>query len=228
MKFCLPRQTPLKGIHSLIAREAKKQKLRLLRLTKKQKKEAERIGSEIDSHGLPLHLVCKKLPGVFGKGIFLHPQAQPILKNQVIGFYSGKTSLVVQTFDDGSAYVFDLLSDMKLTRLEQNQLDSNNRYHPRRKYCLQVDALKQGCFTRFINHSDQPNVVAYLIKGDEERPIEVIYLAQKKILPGEQLLVKYEHEESSYWGPMKVKPFPVTPKTFQLSFDLSLIKKGRP
>jgi hypothetical protein len=224
MTFQLPRQTSHPEMDEIISREIKRQKLKLFTLSKKQQKEVAQIASEIEKREIPSNLVCKKLPGVFGMGIFLHPKAKPIRKNQVISFYSGEVSLVPQTQVDDSAYLFDLLSDMRLTKQEQAFVDKKNRYHPRRRYSLQVDALKKGNFTRFINHSGKPNIVAHLVKGPKGAPIEVVYLAKTIIYPGEQLLVSYEHEEKSYWGPMKVKPFPVTPKTFQLSPSLKLIK----
>jgi len=61
--------------------------------------------------------------------------------------------------------------------------------------------------------------------GLEPMALEVIYFAKKKIWPGEQLLVSYEDgEEQTYWGVMGIKPYPLTPKTFQLSESLRLIK----
>jgi hypothetical protein len=88
---------------------------------------------------------------------------------------------------------------------------------------LKVDGFKKGNFTRFINHSEKPNVVAYTLAvpanpyGLVPVPIEVIYFAKKTIYPGEQLLVSYEEGEKCYWGAQAAKPFPMTPKTFRLS-----------
>jgi hypothetical protein len=44
-------------------------------------------------------------------------------------------------------------------------------------------------------------------------------------MPGEQLLISYEDGEKSYWGVAKIKPFPMTPKTFILDSGLKLVKK---
>jgi len=54
---------------------------------------------------------------------------------------------------------------------------------------------------------------------------ELVYVAKKTIRPGEQLLVCYEGEDKSYWGPLKIKPFPMTPKTFMLNESCEIISR---
>jgi hypothetical protein len=88
-----------------------------------------------------------------------------------------------------------------------------------------------GNFTRFINHSGKPNVKAELLKipgkflGTEQAAFELVYFAKKDILPGEQLLVSYEAEDESYWGALKIVPFPMTPRTFRINLDLEFYTK---
>ena len=181
------------------------------------------------SKTFPKNLVCKKLPGGLGYGIFLHPKAQPILRGQIIAPYSGEVSFVPQNVPDDSLYAFEPLSKIHLTKEEQARFDGKRPFHPRRHYSMHVNALKKGNFTRFINHSDKPNVVADLYKvpsnpyGLSPSPIEVFYLAKKKIHPGEQLLVCYDGDSKSYWSALGIKPIPITPKTFQLDSSLKVI-----
>jgi hypothetical protein len=229
MKFNLPRQTINKTIKKIISREVKHQNTDVIRANRKNLKEMAQISRVIRHRGLPPYLVCKKLPRRLGKGIFLHPEAPPILKNQVIAPYAGEIFFIAQNQDmtDGS-YAFVPLSNISLSKEEQQKIDPASRYHPRRLYSLKIDAFKKGNFTRFINHSEKPNVVAHLFTvpsnpyGVIPAPIEIIYIAQKTIHPGEQLLICYEDEEKSYWGVSKIKPFPMTPKTFHLNRALKL------
>jgi len=234
MKFNLPRQIISKELEPIIFREIKKQKTELVRLNKNNLKEIAQITTAIRASGIPETLVCKKLPHNLGKGIFLHPKAKPILKGQVIGPYSGEISLAAQAQDkeDGS-YTFTPLENMRLKKEEQFLVNRKCYYRPNRLYLLKVDALKRGNFTRFINHSEKPNIIAHLFKIPANRydvqasPLEIIYIAKKTIHPGEQLLICYEDEEKSYWGVSKIKPFPMTPKTFRLNHSLKIVTQSR-
>lgn len=229
MKFKQPRQNNHHEITDLIAREIRRQKLVVLRAPKKKLLEIIKVSKAIKKNGLPSYLVRKKLPKNLGYGIFLHPKAKPILKGQMIAPYAGELSVVLQNKSDDSVYAFTLINDMRLTKEEQSALKF--RYHPRRLFSLNLDAHKKGNFTRFINHSDKPNINAYLYSvppnpfGLTPSLIEVFYLANKMIHPGEQLLNTYEDEEKTYWGSLKIKPFPMTPKTFQLSSELKIVSK---
>lgn len=224
MKFKLPRQVISKNLKHIISREVKKQKTEVVRANKKNLKEVAKITQTIQLKGLPSYLICKKLPHRLGKGIFLHPQAKPILKDQVIAPYAGEIYLTKQNGEtvDGS-YAFIPVVNIFLTKEEQLLVDKKAQYRPNRLYSLRIDALRDGNFTRFINHSEKPNVVSHLFKvpsnpyGVIPAPVEIIYVAKKNIYPGEQLLICYEDEEKSYWGVSKIKPFAMNPKTFQLN-----------
>ena len=167
-----------------------------------------------------------------GHGIFLHPDADPVPKGRVISAYAGEISIVPHDHADDSAYIFEMIAGMHLTKEEQKLLDKQLSYHPKRRYSLNLDALKKGNFTRFINHSETPNVVAHLVRipandfGLETSPMQIVYFAKKTILPGEQLLVCYEDGEGTYWGALKVKPVPVTPRTFHLNGSLEIHSKA--
>ncbi len=231
MQYKLPRQKISDTLAVLAARKIKQNKIYIPRASKNSLKELLAISKEIQKDSLPKHLVRRKLKGDLGHGIFLRPDAKPILKGEVIGAYSGEVFLVPKHEEDDSNYIFSLISDLHLDREEQKLLDSKNRFHPRRLYSIDLDAEKTGNFTRFINHSSKPNVEADLLEiprnslGLEPAAFEIIYFAKKTIRPGEQLLVCYEGDDKSYWGAMNIKPFPMTPRTFQVDANLKLISR---
>lgn len=223
MKYKLSRPVIDKELLFIIKCEIKKQKIPVDRMSKKNLKELAQVSQAIRKQGCPKHLICKKLRNGLGRGIFLHPNAKPILKGQVIASYAGEISVVPQNEPDEGSYSFAPLENFHLSKSEQALLDKKNTYHSRRLYALKLDALKKGNFTRFINHSEKPNVIAETFKiptnsfGLALAPIEIVYIAKKTILPGEQLLISYEAGEKSYWKFSEIKPFPMTPRTFRLS-----------
>lgn len=228
MKFKLPHPVISETMRKAASREVRRQKIYVATATAKHLKEIAAISKAIEKDGLPKNLVLKKLPGALGYGIFLHPKAEPILRGQVIGPYSGEISFVSQDVADDSPYAFELLGDVLLTREEQAFFDPKQPYQSKRKYSMLVDAIKKGNFIRYINHSEKPNIVANFFKipsnsyGLAPLPIEVIYVAKKKILPGEQLLVSYEGDDKSYWSALEIQPVPITPQTFRLNSSLKL------
>jgi hypothetical protein len=231
MKYKLPRQVFTPEIAKVISREMKTQKFKLSSADKKDLEEIKAILAIIEKEGIPEHLVCKKLTNNLGHGIFLHPKAKPLEKGEIIAPYAGDLSLVPQNGEDEGSYAFEPINDLHLSKEEQAFFDPKKKFHPGRLYSLKLDALKKGNFTRFINHSEKPNVVACMMAisknsmGLAPAPIEIIYMAKKKINPGEQLLVSYEDGEKSYWSVSKIKPFPMTPKTFKIDESLKLIHK---
>ena len=230
MKFKLSRQKTTPELINLICREMRKQKISLSRASKNHLKEISEISEIIEKNGLPDYLVRKKLPDGLGYGLFLHPKAKPILKGQLIAPYAGDISLTAKNDDEDLDYAFAPLENVCLTKKEHTLLDPARKWHPRRLYLLNVDALKNGNFTRYINHSEKPNVIADILRipvnpyGVIPSPLEIFYFAKKAIQPGEQLLVSYEDGEKSYWSALNITPVPVTPKTFQLNSSLKIIR----
>ncbi len=232
MKFNLPRPVmDDEKLNQVALREIRRQKIEVSRATQKNLRELAEVCKAIEESGLPDNLICKKLPDGLGMGVFLHPKAKPMLKGQIIASYSGVVSLISQNLPDDSAYAFAPIVDIPLTKEEQAYFTPKSRYHPKRLHALDVDAVKKGNFTRFINHSDKPNVVAHLFKIPPNEfslapsPIEVIYTVKKTIHPGEQLLVCYEGDGDSYWNFLKIKPISITPKTFFLNASLKVEKR---
>lgn len=220
MRFKSPRQILSGEIIKIISREMRKQKLKLSRTTRKEIIQIAQVVKEIEQQGLPKQFICKKLSEDLGYGIFLRLDAQPIYKGQLIAPYAGEISFVPQHEDNEGSYAFTPVERIHLNKVEQALFDAKRRYSPKRLYFLKVDARKSGNFTRFINHSETPNIVAYTLSipsneyGVEPSPVEILYFAKKLIRPGEQLLVSYEDGEKSYW--LEGKPLPMTPSTFRL------------
>lgn len=227
MEFKLPRQKISQKLNSFYSKKIKQEKVHAPRVSKNNLIEIGVISRKIRIDGLPKYLVLKKLKGKLGHGIFLHPKAKPILKGEAIAPYSGEVLLNIQNVGDDSDYAFSLISDLLLTKKEQRALDPKSKYHPRRLYSIDLDARNEGNFTRFINHSDKPNVEAELLRipGKSSPHFEIVYIAKKIIRPGEQLLVSYEGDDKTYWGALKIAPFPMTPKTFQLNSSLNISVK---
>ena len=134
MKFKLPRQIVNPEIYKIVSREVRKQKVYVIRASINHLKEIVEVSRAIETNGLPKHLVCKKLPRGLGFGIFLRPDAKPILKGEVIAPYAGEISLVQQNEFDDSVYAFAPLLDILCTKKEQALLDKTCRFHPRRLY----------------------------------------------------------------------------------------------
>lgn len=226
MIFKLTRHKICNILNTFASRWARRDKVYIPYASEKLLKQLASISRKIQKKGLPKNLVIKKLKNNLGHGIFLHPKAEPIARGDAIAFYAGEVSIVPQLDDSSSDYVFSLFTDLRLNCEEQKLFDPKNRFHPRRLYSIDLDADRIGNFTRFINHSEEPNLEATLFRiaanpyGLRPSPFEIIYHARKTIRPGEQLLICYEGEDKSYWGVTNTTPFPMTPQTFKL--DLSL------
>lgn len=231
MRYNLHHSILTQDIKNLIKREMQRKKMKMSHLSKKELKDLNSVSQKIKKFKIPKYLICKKLNKELGYGIFLHPNAAPILKGSLIAPYTGEVSLVPQNDPDDSAYAFSLASDIHLKKEEQLLLDKKRRFHPRRLYNLKLDASKNGNFTRYINHSEKPNVIAYLVEMQPDNadsmaaPLEIVYFAKKDILPKEQLLVSYEEGGKYYWN-AKMKPFPMTPKTFELTSSCQIIRNS--
>ncbi len=229
MRFKDPRQLIDGILKKSVLKKLRKNRIHVPRGAKKLLMEIVSVSKKIEEKGLPERFVLRKLKGKLGHGIFLHPDAKPILKGEVIAPYAGEVALVPQDSESDSDYIFGLITGLVLTKEEQRLFDPTRSYRPRRRYSLDLDGEKRGNFTRFINHSTKPNIEAELLQipanslGLETGPCEIIYVARKKILPGQQLLVCYEGKDKSYWGALKIKPFFMTPNTFQLNRKLRVI-----
>lgn len=229
MKYKLPRPKISPLIIEIITKAMKEQDYKPQRISKKAMTELKKVMQVIKKQGLPDHLVLKKLPDPMGWGIFLKPDAKPILRGSLISIYGGEAMIYPQNITDESAYSFAPIDDIKLTKEEHKLIDKKNKFSPRRHYSYNVDAERKGNFTRFINHSESPNIEARLLEipknslGIETSPIEVVYFAKRTIYPGQQLLVSYEDGEACYWSVLNIKPVPIVADTFTLNEQMKLV-----
>lgn len=224
MKFNLVRQEIDPDLLALCFEKIKFYKIPISPMGKLRSEKIAPILKQIQKNGIPDDLVVKKLKHNLGHGIFLHPHAKPIVRGRPIAFYTGIVRICPEHDGHDSNYTFSLLSDLRLTKAEQEIWDPSRRFHPRRLYSVEVDAHKKGNFTRFINHSESPNIEAHLVKT-ALMPVEVLYVTKKTIHPGEQLLVSYEGDgENSYWAGLGIKPMPLSPNTFILNHKCELIE----
>ncbi len=230
--FTLPRQAIGQELIEFGCLQLKKQKERVPAATKKNLQTLAAVLRKIKNEGLPSCFIIKKLPRKLGHGLFLKCRAKPIYRGETIAPYSGKVFIAPQSEGDGSDYAFALIADLHLSKEEQKTWDPKRRFSPKRRYSIDLDAEKVGNFTRFINHSEHPNVEARLVRipsnslGLEPSPFELLYIAKKTIHPGEQLLVCYEGDDKSYWGALGIKPFEMDARTFLLSDEpMNLVSK---
>src|SRR5579872_6407463 len=100
MEFKLPRQKISRELSILATRKIRQNKIYIPRATKNNLRELAAISKEIQDVALPKYLVRKKLKGNLGYGIFLRPDAKPILKGEAIAPYSGEVFIVPKHQDD--------------------------------------------------------------------------------------------------------------------------------
>ena len=95
MRFNLPRQVINQEIKRIISQERCGNRKCLLYALHEKKPERARGDCGNDRKTGPSGTPGpQKLPHDLGHGIFLHPDAAPILKDQVIGPYAGELSIV--------------------------------------------------------------------------------------------------------------------------------------
>mmetsp|Transcript_49286 Transcript_49286/g.67193 ORF Transcript_49286/g.67193 Transcript_49286/m.67193 type:complete len:322 (-) Transcript_49286:139-1104(-) len=128
---------------------------------------------QLKSVPLSLRVVVKR-SHVHGWGLFV--TNQPVKKHAMIVEYAGQTvgSCVADSREKqyeleggpGSCYLF---------RLDKLEI---------------VDATKQGCLARFINHCCQPNAYAKVIRP--ERDHKIVFFALRTIEVGEEIFYDYK------------------------------------
>lgn len=130
MKYNLPRQIFIQSqkIQNVIAKEAKEQKDEIFKPTSQNLKEIAAICSAIEKQGLPDHLIVKKLPHDLGHGLFLHPEAQPLKRGNVIAPYSGEVELIAHKDERDSAYMFAIFTDLTLDKASQLALNPDSKF----------------------------------------------------------------------------------------------------
>ena len=149
----------------------------------------------MNSNGIPKILVAAKInDSELGIGIFAK---ENIRSNTFIGLYTGLFELIPLSTNENNEYAFDVLNDIK----SEEEINDLNLKLNDCGYFLRTNAKEIGNFTRYINHSFDPNIEADLciINGN----IQVVLRALKPIQKGEQLLLNYGLE---YWKKLKIEP----------------------
>ena len=111
MKFKKPRIVFDSSLMKIATREEHIQKTSS-KMSKKDLSDLLMICKAVKKNGLPDYLVCKKLSKSLGSGIFLHPEAKPLKKGQIIGPYSGELVIAPENAPGDSCYVFSLMTDL--------------------------------------------------------------------------------------------------------------------
>ncbi|MFY7842808.1 MAG: SET domain-containing protein-lysine N-methyltransferase [Rhabdochlamydiaceae bacterium] len=185
-----------------------------------------RINSFMKAQQDPPYFIKKWINAQIKEGIFLHPMSYPLEKGEIVACYAGELELEEKKMCNQDSYTFHLLEEIVLTKKEQYLLGGEISYDPQKRYTLKVNAEKKGNFTRFINHSEKPNVMAYLTRikknvyGLEPSLIEIVFVARKRIHPGCQLLIDYGQ---NYWARLGVDPFPLLENTYRLDSNLNFV-----
>lgn len=133
----------------------------------------------------------KVYPASFKKNIsklsFIIKKGSP---NLGYGLYAGSD------LDEGT-YIGEYVGYVRPKRLWNQQSEYLYRYPTRVLDAvkpMQIDAKKQGNYTRFINHSDSPNLDTFIVL--DRQTLRVCFQANKSIKEGEQLFLNYGSE---YW-----------------------------
>ncbi|KAF8874416.1 hypothetical protein BD779DRAFT_255631 [Infundibulicybe gibba] len=143
--------------------------------------------NRVVQHGRKCAVVIKKTLKK-GWGVFAHPQGKKILKGSYIGHYAGEILTDAMGEErgvlynkSGRTYLFDI--DFYHLRIDNENWEN--------KYV--VDAYHAGNFTRFLNHSCDPNCKlhpCYINESDIDKPWLTVF-AERDIEPGEEICFSY-------------------------------------
>ncbi len=173
--------------------------------------------STVATHGIPPEFTLKRHP-VVGWGLFVAP-GQMIAAKKIIGIYAGRVMLVnprtpkeAMRFKDEETYNFLIDSDpIHLDKKEIRALSKEGSiridpgYNVSKGFEIIVDASKSGNFTRFVNHSEEPNLKARckLVKCKGGSQIVVVFIAKRTLFENEPLLLNYG---PGYWKGKGILP----------------------
>ena len=200
-----------KKLHAYAKNVSKKE---ALFVSKKLYKEILEVNKQIVEFGLPPHLQLCYVNAKVHTGVFLKYDSAPISTGDLIGIYTGRYELVPGDLSSHNSYAYDVAQGMSLKTKELQYVDrSEDPLDAKQDYSVQTNALEEGNFTRFINHSSlHPNIEAIVSKLPDGR-MEVILFALKDIEPGQRLLSNYGGE---YWKALGIIPDDMTPDTYLL------------
>jgi hypothetical protein len=215
------------GVLSFLKKHTKKlASSEALRVSKKLLKTIEKTNQEIEKNGIPSNLYLAHVHKQVQFGIFLKPDSACIEVGEFIGTYTGRYELVEVDTTKETAYAYDVLQGFHLPKKSHCYVKDRKKSYPKnQEFAIQTNALKEGNFTRFINHSSlAPNVEAVVSKMPDGR-MEILLFALKKIRPGEQLLSNYGGQ---YWAALGIIPNDMTPSSYKLDTSYKVIKHRLP
>lgn len=156
----------------------------------------------METSGIPEKLALLKINEELGCGVFAKQNIEP---KEFIGIYSGLFELIQENNDQNNEYAYDVTEGILKQFLSSLNLDDDGSG----VYFLRTNALKAGNFTKYINHSNSPNVDTKLRKIDNH--IQILLFALKPIQQGCQLFLDYGEE---YWKKMGIKPKELNDSTY--------------
>jgi SET domain-containing protein len=118
-----------------------------------------------------------------GHGLFTD---QPLSTDQFVGEYTGIVRRLRHRHDKNNKYLMYLIP---------GELEGGDSF-PRTKSPLVIDASYKGCETRFMNHSDAPNVTITTVYSRGH--IKKIFTATRDIKRGEELRFNYHCSEKMF------------------------------
>jgi uncharacterized protein len=124
--------------------------------------------------GKTARIYIKWINPEIGYGAFA---AEEILKGQFVGEYTGIVRRLYRSHPDHNPYCF---------------------HYPTKWWSLKyfiVDSMREGNLTRFINHSDHPNLQPLCLV--DRRLLHQVFVANRTIKQGEQLTFDYGED---YWN----------------------------
>jgi hypothetical protein len=224
--FLLPFFESDPKIVSLLKTFSKKQKSTdLAKVTKAFLKKIEKYKQDLKTDGLPPFLEIATVNQFIQWGIFLKPDAKPLKKGTFIGIYSGILEIVFASETKDNHYAYDLATNIKIHR-EHLPLVRSKTPSPTldEDYSIQINAEKNGNFTRYINHSSIDTNIDAFAKRMPDDTVVICLVTKKTIYPGEQLLSNYG---GMYWAVLPIIPEPALAKSYKINKNGVVEKKEK-
>ncbi len=177
----------------------------------------KRLIQEVSSNEIPPDYLLKYHP-MIGWGVFVAP-GKTVRAHKIVGIYTGNLLLVnprkpkcAPKLELDDSYNFLIETDLiYLTDEEYADLSNEGSARVDQGYKLSkglefiIDASTSGNFTRFVNHSSNPNIeaCARIAKFDDGWQVIIVFIAKKTIFENEPLSIDYG---PGYWKSKGITP----------------------